>query len=314
MPTNIEWCEETWNPVVGCSKVSEGCKNCYALRFAWRLAQNPEVDLERYQETVINIGVDKKHPWPEWTGRIAYFPERLEQPLHWRKPRRVFIASMGDLFHPAVDPLFQDKIFRTMAMPEAANHTFLFLTKRPDEAYKTYCLFESDWPSQVWMGVTAENQEQADKRIPVLLQIPAAKRFVSIEPMLSEVDIWNELIGVYGPHCERDCDSWERDCPGYNCEDWLHGLDLVICGGETGPGARPMHPAWVRSLRDQCQAAWVPFFFKGWGDWVASTQTETNWPRPMKSHTFEDGEMVFRFGKKAAGRLLDGREWNGWPE
>jgi protein gp37 len=256
--TKIEWTEYSWNPVTGCTPASEGCQNCYAKRMATRLKG-------RY-------GYPEDEPF-----KVTLHPEKLKEPLKWKKPRRVFVCSMGDLFHEQVPDEYIAKVWEVMS--NASQHTFLVLTKRPQRmkdflARLGWYIHDRDgYPMEavldeggkytlknVWLGVTAENQQRADERIPILLQIPAAVRFVSIEPMLGPVVI---------------------------PEEWP---DWVICGGETGPGARPIHPAWVRSLRDQCQAAGTPFFFKSWGEWA-----EHN------------------VGKKKAGRLLDGRTWDEMP-
>ena len=256
--TRIEWAEVVWNPVSGCTPISEGCQNCYAKRMANRLRGR--------------CGYPADDPF-----RVTLHPEKLEEPLKWKKPRRVFVCSMGDLFHEQVPDEYIAKVWEVMS--NASQHTFLVLTKRPQRmkdflARLGWYIHDRDgYPMEavldeggkytlknVWLGVTAENQQRADERIPILLQIPAAVRFVSIEPMLGPVVI---------------------------PEEWP---DWVICGGETGPGARPIHPDWVRSLRDQCQVAGTPFFFKSWGEWAEH-----------------------KVGKKKAGRLLDGRTWDEIP-
>lgn len=200
--TEIEWADKVWNPVTGCTKISEDGK-------------------------------------PHFSVRVH--PERLEEPLKWKKPQRIFVCSMGDLFHEDVQWNWLDGMFSTMY--HAPQHTYLILTKRPQAAFDYFNSprisgsvrktneFLTD---NLWLGVTVENQQAADERIPILLQIPAVKRFISIEPMLSEIK--------------------------FSADFQL--LDLCIVGGETGPKARPMHPDWARSVRDQCQAAGVPFFFK----------------------------------------------------
>jgi len=257
MGTKIEWADETWNPLTGCSAVSAGCDHCYARPMATRLAG-------RY-------GYPADEPF-----RPTFHPDRLDEPLRWRKPRRVFVCSMGDLFHEDVKDAEIGAVFGIMKL--AAQHTFLVLTKRakrmedwivdatrrfptrwwmedalnfrkrPELAERL--VPESPWPlSNVWLGVTAENQRAADARIPVLLQIPAAVRFVSVEPMVGPVDIER---AVYRSGRLAESEGW--------------GIDWVICGGETGPGARMMNVEWARDLRDQCKAAGVPFFFKRMGD------------------------------------------------
>lgn len=295
MATKIEWCEETWNPITGCTPISEGCQNCYAKRLSNRLKGR--------------CGYDKDNPFS-----VTLHPDKLDQPLRWRKPRRVFVCSMGDLFHPKVKSQSIAEVFDIIA--QAQNHTFLILTKRPRrmkavlegfrEIWECSCV---GWPlPNLWLGVTAENQQRADERIPILLQIPAAKRFVSIEPMLGAVDLQSYVLGDTLCRCDG-CMDLAKNAP----EMWqAQRIDWVICGGETGPGARPMHPEWVRSLRDQCQASGTPFFFKSWGEYA----WEENFPVPdialktVKKHV----DISIKVGKKRAGRLLDGHEWSEYPK
>jgi protein gp37 len=248
MATRIEWCDETWNPVTGCAPISEGCDNCYAQRMANRLRG-------RY-------GYPAEKPF-----RVTWHADRLAKPERWRRPRRIFVCSMGDLFHGDVRVEWIDKMLAVMA--ECPQHTFMVLTKRAmNIESKLYgeapCRFlgAGGCLPNLWLGVTAENQFRADKNVAELLKIPAALRFVSAEPLLGPVDLVSAGLRPMN-------------------------IDWVICGGETGPGARLVHPDWVRSLRDQCVAAGVPFFFKGWGD---------------------VGPLV-----KPYRRVLDGREWNEVP-
>lgn len=225
--TSIEWATDVWNPVTGCAKVSAGCKNCYAEKIAKRF----------------------------WGDRkftdVQCHPERLKDPLHWKKPRRVFVNSMSDLFHPDVPERFIDDVFRVMANTK---HTYMILTKRPDRM-KRYIWNRSKYPSDgramlpnVWLGVSAENQQAADERIPSLIQTSAAVRFVSVEPMLEAVDLRR---GIYSMPPDGDPRGTS-----------IEGIDWVICGCESGQNARPFDMDWARSLRDQCQNAGVPFFFK----------------------------------------------------
>ena len=296
--TKIEWAEESWNPVTGCTKISPGCKNCYAEKMSKRLAGR--------------FGYPAADPF-----EVTLHPDKITEPLSWKKPRRIFVCSMGDLFHDDVLDRWIAEVFKIIGMCWAAkdsrkDHIFMILTKRPERTRN----FFRDWPlfenlPNVWLGVTAENQEQADARIPVLLSIPAAKRFVSIEPMLGPVDLndmlhphnlgsFSSLTGIHNwgkPHKEKEYGT----------------LDLVICGGESGPGARPVHTDWVRGVRDQCKEAGVPFFFKQWGCWAEDKQhglTTTS----VRACRFQDGTLVERVGKKAAGRMLDGKEYLEWPE
>jgi protein gp37 len=216
--TKIQWANKVWNPITGCSPISPGCRNCYARRMANRLKG-------RY-------GYSRDDPF-----KVTFHPERLEEPLHWKKPSRIFVCSMGDILHDDVDGFWLSAIWSTIK--RCCWHTFLILTKRPQRWKKltpSLPLYKN-----IYFGVSVENQQTADERIPILLQIPAAKRYVSVEPMLEKIDLMPYLGGQYP--------KWEI-------------LDWCIVGGETGPKARPMNPDWARSLRDQCQSAGVPFFFK----------------------------------------------------
>jgi len=208
----IEWTEATWNPVTGCSKISPGCKNCYAERMAIRLRAMGAIAYRDGFEVTLQ-------------------PQQLEVPLHWRKPRTIFVNSMSDLFHPAVPIPFIQQVFDVMR--SASWHQFQILTKRSERLADLDR--QLDWPSNVWMGVSVERADYAF-RIEHLRETHAAIRFLSLEPLL-------------GP------------LPGLD----LRGIDWVITGGESGPHSRPMDGDWVRDIRDQCAAAAVPFFFKQWG-------------------------------------------------
>jgi protein gp37 len=210
--SGIEWTQATWNPVTGCSKVSQGCQNCYAERMARRLSA---------------MG----HPNYRTGFSVALHPQMLEAPLRWRQSRLVFVNSMSDLFHDDVPVAFIRQVFATMCL--ARQHTFQILTKRSNRLLQLAP--QIAWPTNVWMGVSVENQDAA-RRIGDLRQVPAALRFLSLEPLL-------------GPLGNLDLD----------------GIHWVIAGGESGPGARPMDPEWVCEIRDQCNAEGVPFFFKQWG-------------------------------------------------
>jgi protein gp37 len=266
--TKIEWADAVWNPITGCTPISEGCANCYAKRMANRLKGRS--------------GYPADDPF-----RISYHQDRVSDPFSWSKAKRVFVCSMADLFHEDVDFRSIRRLIAGMLRPYGRDHwhTFMILTKRPQRMQEFFewlaradRTFTIEWPlPNVWLGVTAENQARADERIPVLLQIPAAVRFVSIEPMLGPVD-FQELSRPFEFH--QSPYGWHQW--------WPKKLHWVICGGETGPGARPVNPDWARGLRDQCQTAGVPFFFKGWGKWI---QNPSN----------------------AGKRLLDGREWSEFP-
>jgi protein gp37 len=301
--SKIEWCDSTWNPVTGCTKVSEGCRNCYALTFA-----------ERWRGTAghyFENGFD-----------ITLRPDKLDQPLKWRRPRRIFVNSMSDLFHKDVPDDFIEKVFRVMC--DANQHTYQVLTKRPERMLdwmQRYGWNLSHTP-HIWFGVSVENQQAANDRIPLLLHTPAAVRFLSCEPLLGSVDLMNYLS-----YPMPMTDEWGAQVGA----DQIRTIDWVIVGGESGHKARPMHPEWVRSLRDQCQEAGVPFFFKQWGEWsetghsdkactelakavqIISLDGKDESGLPLNEYT-DRNAIVYRFGKKAAGRLLDGREWNEYPE
>lgn len=247
--TTIEWATHTWNPVTGCTKVSQGCKHCYAERMA-----------KRFSRRGILPGTDSEGNAVEWDTcespngpdfQVLLHPERLDEPLHWRKPRRVFVCSMSDLFHEAVSDGFIQKVLQTArACPQ---HTFMFLTKRPERM--RLALLATDCAGgcngidcrHLWFGVSVEDQATANKRIPLLLQTPAAVRFVSYEPALGPVD-FTPWLG-----CDLENSSHGVLMPGVS---WL------ICGGESGPGARPMQVEWAQSAADQCSAAGVAFFMK----------------------------------------------------
>lgn len=279
--TKIEWADAVWNPVTGCTKASEGCRNCYAETIAKRFwGERKFTDVQTH-------------------------PDRLDAPLHWKKPRRVFVNSMSDLFHLNVRFSFVESVFETIeATPR---HTYMILTKRPDRMYD----FIVNWKKgialpNVWLGVSVENQQAADERIPILLQTPAAVRFVSVEPIRGPVD-FRLKDGSYMTDALTGCMITAAEPIQGNALDW------VICGGETGPGARPMHPDWARSLRDQCQAADVPFFFKSWGEWWPAESGRLYDIENTRTVMWSDGQDMLRIGKKAAGRLLDGVVWNQFP-
>lgn len=298
--TGIEWTDATWNPISGCTEVSPGCDHCYAKTFAERWRGTPGHYFEH--------GFD-----------VQLRPEKLDQPLRWRRPRRIFVNSMSDLFHDQVPDEYIARVWAVMAL--APQHTFQVLTKRharmrsllnSDRFWKLADISRSSDVARldadgnptltnVWLGVSTENQQWADIRIPALLDTPAAVRFISAEPLLGYIDF--------------------SRVPGFN----RIGLDLsswwVIVGGESGPGARPMHPDWVRSLLDQCTAAGVPFLFKQWGEYRLNgfLHTETGrsltarevTPFPANEHGFIP--VMERVGKKRAGRTLGGRTWDQYP-
>lgn len=349
--SGIEWTDATWNPIVGCSIVSPGCTNCYAMKMAARLekalpATRPGGHLPNHY-TDLTRRVNGK---PVWTGRVTIAPDHiLTAPLKWRKPRRIFVNSMGDLFHEAVPDEWIDRVFAVMAL--SPQHTFQVLTKRAKwmREYMTsramtgakrthiYALaarmMDKDDPRQieappewplpnVWLGVSAEDQARADERIPDLLTTPAAVHFVSAEPLLGMIyfETW-----LHDSSCELNVISADYQNRICTCSEPREvSLDWIVAGGESGPGARPMHPDWPRSIRDQCAAAGVPFFFKQWGEWAwspdeyslkdADIWAANVFGRNLQSMELTEGHMAYRVGKARAGRLLDGIEHNAMPE
>ena len=237
--SGIAWTNATWNPVTGCTKVSQGCKHCYAEREWGRLSVN--------QKATAYYG-------REFTD-IRCHPDRLtEGPIRWRKPRMIFVNSMSDLFHEKVPFEFIDEVFEVINC--SPMHTFQILTKRPERMLEYFQRSEIAWAvdegplDNVWLGVSVEDQATADERVPLLLQAPAAVRWVSAEPLLDSVEINFALKNRLDQH-----GNWRSGS----------GLAWVVCGAESGPRARPMHAEWARKLRDDCAAAGVPFFMKQLG-------------------------------------------------
>lgn len=349
--TTIEWCDYTFNPWRGCSKVSRGCDHCYAARQAKR---NPKL-LGRWGDTPRVIAGESYWHWPErWNAEAA-------RPCVGRK--RVFVGSMMDVFDPR--PETEGPRNRLFALVYALrNLDWLLLTKRPREGLELL-RGKQRLPPNLWVGVSVEDQAAADKRIPLLLQIPAAVRFVSCEPLLAKVNLYEAFLEleVQNPAmCECGHGHGFTRCPNYGgiaqhchiagcaCAGFRKavqpetGIHWVIAGGESGPTAQPCHPDWVRSLRDQCQAAGVPFLFKQWGEWCPTSQipeddsgdqirhhaagkplafvnrhssfcelAESGYhPGCPVDHSPSEAEMV-KVGKAAAGRTLDGREWLEFP-
>lgn len=366
--SNIEWTDATWNPVTGCTRVSSGCDHCYAVGMTHRLegmsrgavgTRNVDALRSKYHGLTVINGKGGRH----FNGVVRCHEDVLEWPLHKGKPLRIFVNSMSDLFHRDVPFEFIDKVFAVMAL--CSRHTFQVLTKRPErmaeylnrrklipggtmmggiDPWKTPCDYVYRiarqtapeqplgliWPlPNVWLGTSVENQATADERIPHLLKCPAAVRFLSVEPMLGPVTLRlhpaHKLLGI--------------------------AIDWVIVGGESGPGARPTHPNWVRAVRDQCKAAGVPFFFKQWGEWAPLAKRfhytpkfgsgnreyvralrlfakqnaasaviddrREGWDRQMieDGTCLNDGEMAMgRIGKKRAGADLDGVEHREFPQ
>lgn len=297
--TSIEWTEATWNPIAGCSVLSPGCTNCYAMRTAARLGR-----IEATAPVYAGLTQPSK-AGPVWTGRIEVNEKAMLEPLRRAKPTMYFVNSMSDLFHESVPDEVIDRVFAVMALcaprllPNGERwegHTFQILTKRSNrmraylskhrwhfwaaigraidtDRWQRLCpIMGGDCTPlpNVWLGVSVEDQKRADERIDDLEATPAAVRFLSIEPMLGRIDLSRWLV------CPNALDGLSMDpsTGAYECCtncDWtgvIGSIDWVIVGGESGPAARPMHPDWARCLRDQCAAAGVPFFFKQWGEWA----------------------------------------------
>lgn len=388
--SGIEWTDATWNPVTGCSVVSPGCTNCYAMGLAGtRLRNHP---------SRAGLTVDSK-AGPAWTGEVRLNEGWLDQPLRWSRPRRIFVCAHGDVFHESVPDEWIDRVFAVMAL--APQHTFQVLTKRAARmqdyltggggsdqladrlewhgrlmaAFRRSAPHQKPWTVQmadaalhpgspwegtqepwflrakanartfplpnVWLGVSAEDQARADERIPLLLATPAAVRWVSAEPLLGPLDLLPYLfIYTHDDMAALECGCSDEPLPFREgvppAEIAVPRLDWVVAGGESGKGARPMHPDWARGLRDQCAGAAVPFFFKQWGEWVPQVGGVDGWTigdnpeisrfdhrdwegerwgepyRPMWCDERDD-DTVSRIGKKAAGALLDGVEHKAFP-
>lgn len=330
--TKIEWTDATWNVITGCSVVSPGCTNCYAMRLAGTRLRNipSRAGLTR----------DSK-AGPVWNGTIRFNEEWLDQPLRWRRPRMIFVCAHGDLFAEGVTDAMLDRIFAVMAL--APQHTFQVLTKRPErmrayvgraagriadtiirmrrargDADMVLVPLAHVTPGRAWwplpnvlLGVSVEDQTRAEERIPVLLDTPAAVRWISAEPLLGPVDFTSIDTGF----------GWVDSLQGYiryptatlghflnEPIDWPR-LDWIVAGGESGPGARPMHPDWARGIRDQCAAAGVAFTFKQWGAWASVSEVADDGAH----YSFPDGATVRRVGKRAAGRNLDGQIHDAQP-
>ncbi|MBB4952729.1 protein gp37 [Agrobacterium vitis] len=366
--TKIEWSDATWNPITGCSVISPGCTNCYAMKLAGTRMKN--------EPSRAGLTTPSK-AGPVWNGQVRFNEQWLTQPLQWSKPRMVFVCAHADLFHESVPDEWIEKIFAVMAL--APQHTFQVLTKRPERmreylmGHETHYRITSkagrmalsmnmaidyplkvthspsrkypkgieinlsNWPQpNVWLGVSVEDQRRAEERIPILLDTRAAVRWVSAEPLLGSIDLRqiNQPNGGFGPYWidalspgtmgwfsdEAATKPMEADPLGFSA---LPALDWVVVGGESGPNARPMHPDWARSLRDQCAAAGVPLLFKQWGEFgpaFGSDLMPTGLPwsgldqRAVANGTATAEQACRKLGKRKSGRLLDGVEHNGFPE
>ena len=273
--TKIEWCDATWSPWIGCDKVSEACRFCYAEAGQKRWGQ----DFNKIRRT---------------SDKTFYAP------MKWKESKKIFVCSWSDFYHPDVPKAWREEALNIME--RESRHTFILLTKRPEN------IQDFGWP-HVWQGVTVENQEQADKRIPILLAKARLSPtiFLSIEPMLGPIDLWT---------------------PRYKLPDgglgsafaWGKGVNWVIVGGESGPHARPINISWVRRLKDECEAAKVPFFFKQWGEWKGVTRDVQARMRLQNDPQYylwpdegEESPVSIRIGKKQAGSELDGKLHKAFP-
>lgn len=372
--TRIEWADKTWSPIIGCTRVSPGCDRCYAINTARIRSGNPNPKVS----TAFAGTVERTAAGLDWTGQVNLLEDRLAEPLRWRKGYRVFVNSQSDLFHPAVPDEFIARVFAVMAA--TPQHTYQVLTKRHgrmrallSSADFQWKVFDrqapgermhtgpaAGWPlPNVWLGVSVEDQKRADLRIPALLDTPAAVRFLSCEPLLGPIDLDGPIVPGRG---RPKLTYWLTGRPywdetkatttntGLTMTPLSTGprIDWVIVGGESGPGARPMHPDWARSLRDQCVGAGVPFLFKQFGQWGLDAPLDKNGsivpgPRGMGMTMATDGTIyepgdlsypdgprygeairaghdrdnlvaVYNVGKKAAGRTLDDRTWDQYPK
>jgi protein gp37 len=310
--SKIEWTDHTFNPWTGCTKVSPGCDHCYAEGWAKRSgAVRWGVGEPRRRTTEANWRLPLK-----WNAQADAERRRM----------RVFCASLADVFDNAVDPQWRADLFSLIL--STPNLDWLLLTKRIGNVVPMLRELrhgsDEDLPlldvmplENLWLGATVVNQEEADRDIPKLLAVPARVRFLSIEPMLGPIDIrwtFSDSMVIRCPRCRLSTNRLTHGpCPndGATLVNDV-GVDWVIAGGESGPGARPMHPDWARSLRDQCEAAGVPFLFKQWGEW-SPWEDRVPLGHDWKIHAFTDGRRVQRCGKNAAGRLLDGVQHDGFP-
>lgn len=319
MSTKIEWADKTVNVAWGCEKVSPGCDHCYAERISAVRASHPNPKIAAMYDGVVDA---EGH----WSNRVNML---RELPRLSGNGKRIFVGSMTDLFRAGITDDFLIRLWRWMeGYPQ---HTFQILTKRTERMANFLNKHFPNPLSHVWGMTTVCNQSEADEKIPHLLRAPLAVRGISVEPMLRAVDLGEWLFPP-----ERTGVSYgglSEEVAGAPLLDW------AICGGETGPGARPMHPDWVRGLRDQCQAAGTPFFFKGWGEWAPCSQcadddpyienlscsapyteigddgiTDTDTGEGVICRNGVTTEQIFRVGKRRSGRLLDGVEWNEFPE
>jgi protein gp37 len=340
--TSIEWTDATWNPTTGCSIVSPGCTNCYAMKVANGLERRFDSPKYRGLTKVVNGNA-------VWTGEVRLDEAALLQPLKWKKGRRIFVNSMSDLFHEALTDSDIDRVFAVMAL--CPQHTFQVLTKRAERMRNYMTLVRAKMggtPLGAYeciynaMGrlVSAERQQEADERIPLLLDTPAAVRFVSAEPLLGPINLTRLCVLPQKPGSIRagiHVDALRNKHCESQVKRGLGPLDWVIVGGESGPKARPMHPQWARDIRDQCEVAGVSFFFKQWGEWsgpvdaINVSRTHAlcglmgsephvvrDWVPALEFFKNSKGvsgcAVVARIGKSNAGRVLDGATHDAFPE
>lgn len=361
--SSIEWTDVTWNPLAGCTRASEGCDHCYAAGMSIRLEAMANKDIADGKDPggkakYIGIATKNKSGIAMFNGRINLDEAALDEPYHWRKPRLVFVNSMSDLFHKDVPFEFVAKVFAVME--DTPQHTYQVLTKRPERMLS----FQRNWypfglPANVWAMTSVENQQTANERIPSLLEVIAAVRGLSMEPLLGSVDLFHVDAGEVLIDCLHG-HYGVPDFPQKECDS----IHWVIAGGESGAHARPMNIKWVYDIRDQCVAAGIPFLFKQHGAWipypeVAEWKTDqalverygmseeeavgwvvkeewrdhimgndkwgvvqydgkflpqtTTWNHRQMAECDDYEHTVYRVGKKAAGRLLEGRAWTQFP-
>jgi len=340
--SKIEWTEQTWNPIVGCSVTSPGCTNCYAMGMAARIERMGGAPQYDGLTTASKAG-------PVFNGKVALAEKALLAPLTRKTPTMYFVNSMGDLFHENVPDEWIDRVFAVMAL--TPHHTYQVLTKRSarmreyvsGKGFPEAVLHavmsnpmcpgsgETSWPlPNVWLGVSTEDQTRADERIRDLLDTPAAVRFASYEPALGPID-WTYIKHQNPPtHIPK---AHTNALVGYGHNNVHTKLDWIICGGESGKNARPMHPDWARQTRDQCAEAGTAFFFKQWGEWTPGENVPADRLKGScqdatwfgGSWDFDKTRMadpedkwdqpadLYRIGKKAAGRTLDGTQHDQFP-
>ena len=319
--STIEWTDATWNPVTGCTKVSQGCKNCYAETWANR--------------KMGEFSKDKNRGFKD----IVLHEDKLEIPLRWRKPRKIFVNSMSDLFHKDIPEHFIDKVFAIMIL--SPRHTFQILTKRPERmkeyfdkgrerlvvdwinaSYEMGLADKNDDPDiaacqifnsvkrkypfqNIWLGVSVEDQKTADERIPILLQVPAAVSWISAEPLLGEINLKKKWMQIM---------SEGQFLNDVECGIKPEILDWVVVGGESGHKARLMHPDWVRRIKADCDSAKVPFFFKQWGEWVDPTQIPDYDYHIKYAEKIEiNNRNYYKLGKSVSKNFIDGKQYLEMP-